>query len=91
MKITNISNGPKQIWSEAAKEMVFVHAGETVEAEISEAEREAADSAWFSFEDQPLTPSPVVDHETPPDDPQTEPETEAEPAPRPRGRPRKDA
>jgi hypothetical protein len=94
MKITNISSGPKSIWSAAAKEMVFVPAGATVEAEIDASEREAANPAWFSFELDPL------DHDgdgrkggaVEPDlseDAESEPEPST--SPRPRGRPRKDA
>jgi hypothetical protein len=90
MKITNISSGPKSIWSAAAKEMVFVPAGATVEAEIDASEREAADPAWFSFELDPL------DHDGDGRkggavEPENENEPEPNTSPRPRGRPRKDA
>lgn len=103
MKITNISSGPKSIWSAAAKEMVFVHAGETVEAEIDEAEREAADPAWFSFELDPLdhdgdgrkggAVEPVNESAENENVETNVIENEPEPntSPRPRGRPRKDA
>lgn len=87
MKITNISSGPKSIWSAPLKQMVMIQPGETVEADIDDREAKSAPPSWFKFEDQPLTTSPVVDHETPSGDPQTE--DNAEPAPRPRGRPRK--
>lgn len=82
MKITNISKGPKSIWSASAKGMVFIPAGATVDVEIDDAERESANPEWFSFE---RVEKPAETEHVAPD------VSENEPEPRPRGRPRKDA
>lgn len=86
MKITNISKGPKSIWSAPVKGMVFIPAGATVDVEIDDAEREAANPEWFSFERvEKLAETEHVAHDV------SENEPNLDTSPRPRGRPRKDA
>lgn len=86
MKITNISKGPKSIWSAPRKAMVYVPAGATVDVEIDDAEREAANLEWFSFER--VEKLAETEHVAP-DVHRNEPEPDT--SSRPRGRPRKDA
>ena len=86
MKITNISKGPKSIWSASRKAMVYIPAGATVGVEIDDAERKAANPEWFSFE---RVEKPAETEHVAPDVSENEPNLDA--SVRPRGRPRKDA
>ncbi len=86
MKITNISNGPKSIWSASRKAMVYVPVGVTVDVEIDDAERDAANPEWFAFER--VEKLAETEHVAP-DVSENEPNLDT--SPRPRGRPRKDA
>ena len=86
MKITNISKGPKSIWSAPVKGMVFIPAGVTVDVEIDDAEREAANPEWFSFE---RVEKPAETEHVAPDVHRNDPEPDT--SSRPRGRPRKDS
>lgn len=50
MKITNTTTGIKSIWSRSAVAMVSVGPGETVEADIHQAEQDADVAGYFKFE-----------------------------------------
>lgn len=86
MKITNISKGPKSIWSARAKAMIYIPAGATVELDIDDAELDAANPEWFSFE---RVKKPAETEHVAPDVSENEPNLDM--SPRPRGRPRKEA